>query len=138
MDEFIEAIWGQAAGFVEVRCFSDSGDAKKPIQKWMSTADLKSKLPTMAEWGARNRLGIFAGVLPRMTEGGGSARDTAPARVVWCDLDFKDYTGGETEARHQLGRFHPYSILVQSGNGLHAYWLLEDEHKPEALSKACR
>ena len=138
MDSFIEAIWGERNGFIEIRAFSDTGEVKKPVQKWTTPDKLKGQMEALSEWGARKRLGIFAGVLPRKTEGGGSARDTSKARVVWCDLDFKDYDGGEAEARHQLARFHEPSIVVASGNGLHGYWLLDRFYLPEDLSTANR
>jgi len=136
--EFIQAIWGNSDALIELRCFSDGGEKKTPLQYWYTPEELTRKLEPIAEWAMRQRLGVFAGVLPRKRLGGSTAADTVPARVVWVDVDFKDYKGGEEEARERLEGFHKPSALVRSGNGLHGYWLLDAEHEPEALSKACR
>jgi len=40
------------------------------------------------------------------------------------DIDFKDYVGGESEARKRLADFAiKPSIIINSGGGLHGYWL---------------
>lgn len=136
--EFIEAIWGNGDALIELRCFSDGGEKKKPLQYWYTPEELARKVEPIAEWAMRQRIGVFAGVLPRKRHGGSTSADTVPARVVWADVDFKDYKGGESEARERLEAFHKPSAIVRSGNGLHAYWLLNTERDPELLSTGCR
>lgn len=69
----------------------------------------------------------YIGVLPRIRPSG-KAEDTTPTTsVLWADLDNKHLEGGHMAsflALHRAG-LEP-SILVDSGNGLHAYWLLRD------------
>jgi hypothetical protein len=43
--------------------------------------------------------------------------------MLWADLDFKQYRGGEAEAREALDNYkHEPNIVIASVNGLHAYW----------------
>jgi hypothetical protein len=69
----------------------------------------------------------YIGVLPRI-RASGKAEDTTPTTsVLWADLDNKHLEGGHMAsflALHRAG-LEP-SILVDSGNGLHAYWLLRE------------
>ena len=45
--------------------------------------------------------------------------------AVWADLDWKNFEGGREEVSQRLNAFGPApSIVVCSGNGLHAYWLM--------------
>lgn len=139
MQDFIAALWGDTAGLIELRLFSDDKSQRdaKPVQRWTTPDKLEALVPKVAEWCLRRRYGAFVGVLPRKSKGG-KAEDTAAAALVWCDLDFKDYEGGEEEARATLSAFHQPTAIVRSGNGLHAYWRLKKPHEPKHLSRACR
>lgn len=54
-------------------------------------------------------------------------------RVVWADLDAKNYPGGVDQALKNLSRLsREPDILVESGHGLHVYWRLETDVAPEA------
>lgn len=56
-------------------------------------------------------------------EGGGKKEHCREAVALWCDVDFKNVQ--EAEARERLARFQPApSIIINSGGGLHVYWLL--------------
>lgn len=49
----------------------------------------------------------------------------APGQVVWVDIDFKGSTKAEAEVLRSLRTLsYPPSLIVHSGNGFHAYWLL--------------
>lgn len=67
---------------------------------------------------------IYFGVYTR--SGGGSKEHVKEASCLFADLDFKGYKRGEEEAKEMLKAFplEP-SVLVESGNGYHAYWILE-------------
>ncbi len=63
--------------------------------------------------------------------------------VIWfhADLDFKEYQGGEAEAKSKLKAFPlTPTAVIHSGNGYHAYWALEkpvtEAFKHEAELKA--
>jgi hypothetical protein len=84
-------------------------------------------LPELMLLGEHERAGVFIGVLPRREKNKGKAIDTASGRVAWIDIDFKDFQGGEEEARALLAKFglQP-TLIVRSGHGIHCYWLLTE------------
>jgi len=55
--------------------------------------------------------------------------------ALWLDLDFKDLTGGEGEAKKIIETMIPPSVIVHTGNGFHVYWLLREpiEALPEII-----
>jgi DNA primase RepB-like protein len=56
-------------------------------------------------------------------DGGGEKEYCREVAALWCDLDFKDLP--EADARTKLAAFDPQpSIVINSGGGLHCYWLL--------------
>src|SRR5688572_26803140 len=84
---------------------------------------------------ADRRAGVFYGVLPRLEKGKGKAADIAPGRTVWADIDFKDFKGGEAEARAMVAAFaYPPSIVVRTGHGVHLYWILAETLPAAELS----
>ena len=75
-------------------------------------------------------------------EGGRKAVNTLQLQSLWLDIDYKQYESRE-DANADLDRVSelvgPPSIIVDSGGGIHAYWVLRrpmptDEWKP--LSEA--
>jgi hypothetical protein len=79
---------------------------------------------------------VYAGVAPRLGENGTKASVTR-LRALWADLDFTaDYT--HTSRIEQLTELpHHHSILVWTGGGWHAYWLLRDPAEgPDELDRA--
>lgn len=76
----------------------------------------------------------YIGVLPRIRQGG-KAEDCKPTTtVLWADIDTKNLGGSHMASllSVQKAGLEP-SILVDSGNGLHAYWLLR---QPVPFAKA--
>lgn len=75
-------------------------------------------------------------------EGGRKAENTAMLQCLWVDLDYKHYesTAAATAAMEDFYRVVGVpSIRVQSGNGMHAYWVLRtplptQEWKPLATA----
>lgn len=93
---------------------------------------------------------IFFGVLPRTTFGVGSKASITQGATLWVDIDAK--TVGSKEAAYDLvmGRAARAvncapAFVVDSGNGVHGYWLLDRpvtdiallEHWNKQLSLAC-
>ena len=74
---------------------------------------------------------LFVGVATR--NGGGKKEHVIEIPALWADLDFKDIPQGEAEKRLNEFPMQP-SILVGSGHGLHAYWLLKEPASSEDLS----
>lgn len=134
--DFIRALFDGLDGLIEVRPIEDRPGGK-PISKarrWYSVDGLIEAMPKIVAECKRRGWAAFYGVLPRLAEGGGTADDAAPGRVVWVDVDFKDFDSDE-QARESVADLPAQpSIVVSSGHGLHLYWLLSEEQEPAALS----
>lgn len=68
----------------------------------------------------------YFGVAPRSRQSG-KADAIEATKSLWLDVDAKAFQGGKEEARAKLEALGPLqpSIVVDSGHGYHAYWLLE-------------
>ncbi len=70
---------------------------------------------------------VYFGVAPRRQRRGTSdaVRETS---TLWADVDAKVFAGRKDEALRMLQDFGPLtpSIIVDSGHGYHAYWLLAE------------
>jgi len=84
---------------------------------------------------------VWVGVAPRRPdpktgELGGRKVNVAPARVLWVDCDLKD----SPDAAERLRSFQPAPhMVVHSGGGYHAYWLLDQAiSDPQVLCAANR
>jgi len=84
-------------------------------------------------WGVISRMGarrnVYIGVCPRALRRG----DKESIRRVCCfyvDVDAKDFSCGKEEALKRIMSFRlKPSIIVDSGNGYHVYWLLREPIK---------
>lgn len=66
---------------------------------------------------------VYFGVYTR--SGGGSKEHIREATCLFADMDFKSYKGGQEEAVKILKSFPLLpSVVVDSGNGYHVYWIL--------------
>jgi hypothetical protein len=90
---------------------------------------------------ARERVNIFFGVCPRFGPKGhfDLAWQIRVVRVLWADID--NCTKDEALRRCKDAGLPPPSIVVQSGHGVHLYWLLtepyliDDAGDPPAVRK---
>lgn len=137
--DFLRALF-DGDGFIEVRLIVEGKGGGIVHREWFPTPDaLDGALPALKAKAEQTNAGVFFGVLPRRARDVGKAADTLPSRVVWADVDFKDFGGGEAEARAKLGAFPTSpSIVVRSAHGLHAYWLIDATAEPAALSAAAK
>jgi len=143
---FLETIHSDAEGHIELRLLIDraTGEKREPsdllTRRWYpNAAALAPKLAGIIEWAKSKRSAVFFGVLPRADTGLSKADDTVPAAVLWADLDWKDYAGGQPEGRAKIAglRWKP-SITVATAHGVHLYWLLSEAQPPKALSDLSR
>jgi hypothetical protein len=87
----------------------------------------------------RSKANLFFGVCPRTRPNADKARDIRLVRVLWADLDH--CTPEEALRRCADAALPPPSVVVNSGHGVHLYWLLLepyqiDDHEPNATSDA--
>lgn len=74
--------------------------------------------------------GMYYGIHPRDSKNG-SGQAISFVTCLHADLDFKGFKGGPDEVQARLKSFQfPATVVVSSGNGLHAYWFLKE---PEEL-----
>lgn len=68
---------------------------------------------------------IYLGISTRKDDSSGGLHNCSTVRALWADIDFKDFPSPEA-AKLQLDAFpmRP-SVVVNSGGGLHVYWLLK-------------
>lgn len=66
----------------------------------------------------------------------GDEQHSSTIGALWADVDFKDFEGGQAEARKRIlaFEFNP-SIAVGTGNGWHFYWVLKE---PEEINSKSR
>ena len=69
----------------------------------------------------------FFGVNPRPKNRAKRQDDIKDVICLWADVDGKDFDGGKEEARQRVEHFPVApSIVVDSGHGYHAYWVLRE------------
>ena len=139
LDSFLNALYPEQ-GFIEVRLIEEKKDGRVVRRNWYDGPDsLMADCGDLLSVSKQHQAAVFYGVLPRRERGKGKAEDTLRGSVVWIDLDFRSFGGGEKEARERLFTYtDPPSIVVRSGHGLHGYWLLEKPAEPADLSNASR
>jgi hypothetical protein len=73
------------------------------------------------------RHNIYFGVNPRALSKRKKQDDIENVVCLWADLDGKDFQNGKEDAFQSIKEFSPKpNIIVDSGNGYHAYWILKE------------
>lgn len=118
--KFLKAIFPDGLGYLHLLATGPGGphDARFGV-----------KFSTAIESFVTNRpaLNIYFGVAARRLPDNGKLENCTTLAVLFAEIDFKDFSGGEAEARAKLAAFpiQPH-IVVFSGGGLHCYWLLTE------------
>jgi len=115
----VEAVQERRAGVVRPRNLA---------RRWWRPADLVENAPRMIPWALERQAAVYFGVLPRRL-GVHAGMGALPGRVVWADLD-------NDEAKARLAAWRPASVVVSTGRGLHAYWILDRPQEPGRLVAA--
>lgn len=109
-------------GFIEVRAIHPF---KKPVSKFYPSIEALTADSSVIGNFSQD-YNVYIGVCPRQKENG----DKGAIKfiwVLWIDMDAKNFSGGKDEIFRRLNSFpiHP-TIIVDSGNGFHAYWRLKE------------
>jgi hypothetical protein len=135
LEEFLSALF-LPDELVEIR-FIESwvsrGRKKSRVARsaqWLRRDELISQYDEIADFAWRERANIYFGVCPRSQKGDSHDQAIVTVRCVWCDID--DVTVDQADARFDEADIPMPSIVVNSGSGIHAYWLLEVELKSPA------
>lgn len=120
MREFIEALMGETPDFINLR-FLPGGR-----QQWFKMRELELAVEAAIDED-RSGSDVYFGVLPRVDRLGSSEAIADSTSVLWADIDAKAFAD-------KAGAFFALShvalspqIVVDSGNGYHAYWLLDQD-----------
>ncbi|MDK1032811.1 MAG: primase C-terminal domain-containing protein, partial [Planctomycetia bacterium] len=113
---FLKTLFECQEGFVEIRQLGNG----IPLQDFCPLP-LKS-LPRFH----KDTHDIYFGVAPRHREDG-HADAIVSTPTLWLDVDGKAFPRGKAEALAKLNKLDSFrpNIIVDSGNGFHAYWLLD-------------
>ena len=132
--KFLELFFGQSleenGGFIEIREFGVNGHPV--IRRFHDNIQyIKDYIPDG---------NLFFGVCPRQIKGNGKKESIKFISALWCDMDYGS-DGHKKESQftnyqEALGAVKAFqlqpSIVVDSGHGLHVYWLLK---KPEEVDQ---
>lgn len=122
--DFLRAIFGynNYLPWIEIRAFSKdmSEVTTKRFMTCKDADDYVNNLPLSDHH-------VFFGVLPRSRRYGAATKDTIrKGAVLWADIDAKRFSSKvEAAASWSNYAFAP-NIVIDTGNGYHCYWLLED------------
>ena len=124
--EFIKTAFGPTTEMpVHVCSLGNERDGPhKP--RFVSTRDLEDVTRFLAKWDKPER-GLFfcVGTLKPGTKR--EKANVAEIAFLHADIDFKGIIDALTDVGRKLAQLRlPPSIMVRSGNGIHAYWLLTE------------
>ena len=93
--------------------------------RWLPAGELPCEYDKLIEFAQAERANIYFGVCPRSKEGDAIDEAIQTVRCLWADLD--DVTVNEARLRWKSAGIPEPSIVVRSGYGIHAYWLLDSD-----------
>lgn len=125
-------------GLIELRCFPEGGRPGRTIQRWLTRVQLLDQIDGIAEWGREKRYAVCAGMILRREEGSGKTDNLSQGQALWADMDWRDYEGGQEEARGLIEQCpFPPTAVVLSGHGYHCYWALSEPQEPADVQAGC-
>lgn len=119
--EFLHLLFDRCKeGYIEARPIKD-GEVEQEFFPVSGISSASEYLTSVA-----GRLNAFIGVCPREAKNG-SSEYVQSLNAIWCDVDVKDFDEGKSSVYDHLKSSAPLppSLVVDSGNGFHAYWLLD-------------
>jgi len=117
--QFLTTLFDNLAGYIEVRAISKQG-----VNRYFyKTTEIDKLIKNLKERLFTGE--IYFGVCPRDSKKG-KEENIKQVRCLWIDLDCEDAKDQEKKLSEiRKFEFEP-SIIVNSGHGLHCYWLLDE------------
>ncbi len=117
--------------FLELKSSREKTDEVPGEFGWSFFRLEKTEIDRAIRWirneGARRCNVYLCACLRKTDDHPGTRQDIWAVSFLWCDQDWKDYPGGEQEAREVLAGFTPQPTLtVRTGGGAQSYWVLRD------------
>ena len=91
-------------------------------RRWLTRAEILASYSKLLESNVKRHANIFMGVNARSQVGGAKKRDVTVCRCLWADMD--EVTPEVARWRCQEVGVPDPSVLVDSGSGVHLYWVL--------------
>ena len=91
--------------------------------QWLRRDEFLSRHAEIASLARHERANVYFGVCPRPKQGDGCDKCIATVRCIWCDID--NVTVQDAIDRWDAAQIPQPSIVVNSGYGVHGYWLLD-------------
>lgn len=110
-------------GFIEIRAWPSAGE-KIPHRRFYPNIQSASKAVEVLR-ASPEKLNIFFGVAPR-SERAGTKESIRYVCCLWADLDGKRFTSKQDALKSLDGFALSPSLVIDSGNGYHGYWLLKE------------
>ena len=122
MIEFVRALFDGATGYMEIREIDKAGNVKQLFLKRGEIANYKPP----------NDKNIYFGVYDRSREDG-TSKSCESTGALWADYDDGRSLTSIKADISEAGLPEP-SIVVNSGHGLHCYWLLTERTSKDITS----
>jgi P4 family phage/plasmid primase-like protien len=124
--EFIKTVFGPTTEAPVFVCSLGNERDGPHAPRQVATRDMADITKFIAKWDQRDR-GMFFCVGTVQAGKKREKANIAEIALVHADIDFKDIETPRDEVLAILqGLELPPSILIRSGNGVHAYWLLKE------------
>lgn len=122
--EFLKVIFNNLDGNIEIRELGNDNTKKRRFFK--TIADAQAYIPPEDK-------NIYFGIYSRLGRNG-SATGCMTTNVIWADYDYQSIT--EVKSKLKNKGVPEASIYVDSGHGVHAYWLLKERTGDDATTIA--
>ncbi|MGL5712586.1 MAG: DNA primase family protein [Paraclostridium sp.] len=113
--------------FIELRCLPVLSGTVTPHQQFFKVDEIDAMVAVAQSMSARQQYHVCMGVLPR-DERSGLAKNVSTLQSLWIDIDAKEMDMAQLRAYVYSFPVTP-SMIVNSGNGYHCYWLLDQAYK---------
>jgi len=121
--EFFQTLYQFCDGYIELRPLPNAND-----RIFLHCTDDLGQIATFCETQKSSHL--YFGVATR-DGNGGKAENVIDVPCVWCDADFNKVPKEVISSSLKRFPFKP-SIIVESGGGVHLYWLLKEPSREYA------
>jgi len=128
------ATLAQCQVFLAVIFQSDDIIEFRPVKggksRWGTLAELPEIIPWLQQLNAE-RAQVYFGANPRTSRGGSKAKDVILARCLFADFD-DGATYHDVMRRIRLAGLPAPTVVIQTGGGIHCWWLLAEPVKDMA------
>ncbi len=119
--------------FIEIRLLQTDTLPNTSFMKLTNISeDNLTRFLRKAKNPARN---VYFGVGARTNKKSGKKQDVGYISTLWLDIDEKDGTPKDEALKLLREWIHKPSYIIDSGHGIHAYWVLREPVEPSEFSR---